>query len=332
MNQETISSEAKRILQHAVVWDNVWPWEPWCGNDFDKLARFRNAGVNVLSITIAGDNHDAGTALKRVAQARRLLQSIDKVKLAESIADVKSAAASGDLAVTLHFEGTRCLDRDIGLIESFYKLGVRHNLLAFNQTNSAGGGCGEAGDGGLSRYGATIVREMERVGMLLDLSHTGYVTSMDAIAIATKPVVFTHSNAHAIAPHWRNLRNDQIDACAATGGLVGVSSSSAYLGEDACTPEALFRHVDYFVQRVGAQHVGLGLDIVFDGAALSDWARGRPDEWPGADDPDWPGFQYGVPEQIAALTDRMLAAGYNETDIVAILGGNYMRICGEVWK
>jgi membrane dipeptidase len=287
----------------------------------------------VLSLTLAGDNHDTGEAMQRVAAARReVFSRPEELLLVESVADIRRARCEGKLGIAFHFEGTRCFQRNLDVVEAFYRLGVRHTLLAFNQANSAGGGCAEKRDGGLTNYGRQLVREMERVGMLLDLSHTGRGTAMDALAMATRPTVFTHSNADAIAPHFRNLKDEQALACAATGGLVGVSSSNEYLGVAQSSPEAIFRHIDYYVELVGPSHVGLGLDVVFDAKALSDWIRTRPDEWPGKDDPGWSGFTYGLPEDGPRVTELMVKHGYSEDSIRKILGENYLRICAEVWR
>jgi membrane dipeptidase len=325
--------DAARLHRDALVWDMVWPLEPWCGNGWDKLGRFQQAGYDVLSVTLAGDNHNIGEATQRVAAARQeVLSRRDELVLVETVDDVDRARTEGKLAVAFHFEGTRCFERNLDVVESFYKLGVRHTLLAFNQANSAGGGCAEKDDGGLSNYGRQLVAEMERVGMLLDLSHTGRRTAMDALEIATRPAVFTHSNADAVAPHFRNLEDAQALACAATGGLVGVSSSNEYLGVEQSNVEAIFRHLDYYVELLGPDHVGLGFDVVFDPVALSDWIRTRPDEWPGKDHPAWPGFTYGLPEDGPRLTGLMLEHGYDEASIRKILGENYRRICSRVWR
>lgn len=328
-----ISDHAERIHRDALVWDMVWPLEPWCGNDWDQLKHFRAAGHNVVSITLAGDNHSISEATQRVAAARKeVLSRADDWQLIERAGDVLRAKEAGKLGVAFHFEGTRCFERNLDMIETFYKLGVRHTLLAFNQVNSAGGGCAEKSDGGLSNYGRLLVVEMERVGMLLDLSHTGRRTSLDALEIATSPAIFSHSNSDALAPHFRNLTDEQALACAASGGLVGVSSSNEYLGVATAGAEAIFRHIDYFVELLGPDHVGVGFDVVFDADALSEWIRTRPDEWPGKDDPAWPGFNYGRPDQLPRVTAMMLDRGYDEVSVRKILGDNYLRICSAVWN
>ncbi|MEX1148203.1 MAG: membrane dipeptidase, partial [Sphingomonadales bacterium] len=332
MNGRAEQSAGAKLYRSALVWDMVWPLEPWCGNDYDKLPQFHAAGVNVISITLAGDNHNVGEAMARVAAARRWLSdNSDRYVPIVGTADVRRAEAEGKLGVAFHFEGTRCFERNLDMIEAFYQLGVRHTLLAFNQSNSVGGGCGEAADGGLTRFGANVIREMNRVGMIVDLSHTGYRTTMEAMEIATRPVMFSHSNSAAVAPHFRNLQDDQVQACAATGGIVGVSSASDYLGVRTSSPEAIFRHIDHYAGLVGARHVGLGLDIVFDNDVLNNWIRSRPAEWPGTDHPDWPGFNYARPDHYVRLTEIMVEHGYREADIRGILGENFLNLCAANW-
>jgi membrane dipeptidase len=327
-----VSDKAAALHENALVWDNVWPLEPSCGNDFATLHRFLGAGFNVVSITLAGDNHNISQAAQRVAAARRKVFDGPSFLLIERIQDVAAAKAAKRLGIVLHFEGTRCFERNLDMVEAFYALGIRQTLLAFNQANSVGGGCAEERDGGLTRFGRSLIKEMQRVGMLVDLSHTGRVTTLDALELAEKPMVFTHSNVNAIQPHPRNLQDEQIKRCAATGGLIGISGSSVYLGDDMGSNEAIFRHIDYVAQLVGAEHVGLGLDLVADADAVNRYIKERPEEWPMAQDPQWPGFRYGSPEQIPGLTELMLKNGYLEANIRAILGENYLRVCEQVWR
>src|SRR5262249_46809782 len=159
--------------------------------------------------------------------------------------DIEAARLSGRLAVGLHLEGTRCFERNLDIIDAYYALGVRHALLAFNQNNDVGGGCAERSDPGLSAFGESVVRRLEAVGMLMDLSHTGHRTTLDAMALARKPCVFTHSMADAVHPHFRNLKDDQIRACAKTGGVIGMSGSGEYIGDLSCSNESILRHVNY---------------------------------------------------------------------------------------
>ena len=330
------AAAAATLYGNSLVWDNVWPVDlkggASVGNDWRKLERFAAAGVGVLGVTLAGDNHNVSQAVELVGWARRhLRENAERYTLVETLDDVFAARAEGKLAIVLHFEGMRCFERNLDLVEPFFALGIRQSILAFNNANSIGGGCAEDNDGGLTSLGRRFVKEMQAVGMLVDLSHVGRRTSLDALEIADKPMLFTHSNVHALCDSFRNLHDDQIDACAASGGLIGVSGSSGYLGDFECRTETLFRHLDYIVQRVGPEHAGIGFDVVYDSAALTDYVRARPDEWPIARDPDWPGFRYAMPEQLRELTALMLERGYGEQAVSNILGGNYVRICRAAW-
>lgn len=321
------------IPSTTIVWDNVWPLEPEAGNDFDSLRRHAQAGVDIASITIAGDRHNSSQALQRTAAARRaILADEDSFHLVQTLDDVFEAKRKKKLGVILHFEGIRCFERDLALIEAFYQLGIRQALLVFNVNNSAGGGCVDLADSGLTRYGRQVVVEMQKVGMLVDLSHAGYRTSMDAMALAEQPCVFSHSDAYALHAHVRNVRDDQIRACASTGGLVGISGSNEYLGDELCSTESMFRHIDYIAQLVGAQHVGLGLDLIADADVVTHFAKSLPDEWPFAADPAWKGFRYAKAEQIRELADQLIRHGYTLQDVNGILGENYIRICKAAWK
>lgn len=331
---ETVNSGAVYpLVADALVWDMVYPLEPSVGNDLDALDRWHATGFNVVSLTIAGDDQNAGEAFRRVAAARNIvLARSDQFHLIYDIRDVGVAKDAGKLGISFHFEGTRCFERDLNVIEAFVRLGVRHTLLAFNSANCAGSGCAEKTDGGLTAFGTRLVCEMQRVGMLVDLSHVGFKTSMDTIEASTRPVIFSHSNVDAVAQSFRNLRDEQIRGCAATGGVVGLSASSEYLGDWNVRPETFFRHLDYIVQMVGPRHVGLGLDVVIDAEAVTSVARSRPDQWPMALDASWRGFRYLQPEALPELVDLMLSHGYGEDAVRSILGKNFERVCLEAWK
>jgi membrane dipeptidase len=327
--------KAKSLVAQNLVWDMVWPvnllWvEPW-GNDWAALDALYAAGVKMQSITLAGDDHGPLDALHLVSWARSYITSHpDKYVLVERVADVDRAMAEGKMAVGLHFEGTRPFDRNLELIETFHKLGIRQTIMAFNAPNCAGGGCALP-DGGLTAYGRSVLKEMERVGMSIDISHTGERTSFDIIEASTRPVVSSHSNAAAIHPHMRNLSDDLAKACVATGGVLGLSGGSDYMGDHLARPETLFRHIDHYTSLVGADNVGLGLGIVNEAEPMNDFARSRPDEWPMATDPNWPGFRYLGAGQIPDLVALMLDHGYSDADCLGILGGNWRRVCKELW-
>ena len=320
-------------LANRFVWDMVVPLAPAVGNTFDLLSRYHRCGHAYVSITIAGDDSGLAVALHRLAAARiELSARSSSLVLATSVEEVLQARRDGKLAVGLHLEGTECLERDVNVIDLMYDLGIRHANLAFNQNNSAAGGCADFGNVGLSRLGRRYLDRMNKVGMLIDLSHISERASFETIEHSSAPVVFTHSNSRALHAHYRNVSDELARACAASGGLVGMSGSSAYIGASGTLAEGLFQHIDHFVQLLGPSHVGLGTDYVVDEVEVSRIFLDRPDEWPVEGSADHRDVKYLAPEDLHLVVEKMQKAGYPDGDIDDILGGNYVRIASRVWK
>ena len=317
--------------ERPFIWDNVVPLAPEVGNDFAMLARYKAAGHSMVSLTIAGDDCGLAEAMHRLARARALIAAhAPDYVLATSVADIRQSHREGRLAIGLHLEGTECLERDVDMLDAMYALGIRHAILAFNQNNSAAGGCMDVDDVGLSRLGRRYLDRMREIGMLLDASHTSRRATLEAMQEVGVPVVFTHSNVDALFPHYRNVTDEQAKACAACGGLIGISGSTMYLGFADTLPQLAFRHIDYLVQLIGPDHVGIGTDYIVDAAATARILASRPDEWP-HDDLSAP-LAYMPPEQIDELIALMERAGYDRGSIAKILGGNYLRIAERVWR
>jgi len=207
-------------------------------------------------------------------------------------------------------------------------------LLAYNRNNRAGGGC-QDDDGGLTPFGRQVIAEMERVGMVLCLSHTGHRTAREAIAVATRPLLFSHSNPSAVHAHPRNIPDDLIRACAATGGVVGINGVGSFLGQvdgrDDISSATFARHVDHVVQLVGPRHVSIALDYVFDLGEIETFLAKMQQTFP-------PELGYSTkpafvaPEQLPEIVQALLDRGYREEDLRDILGGNLMRLARTVWK
>jgi len=213
-------------------------------------------------------------------------------------------------------------------------------LLAYNVRNLAADGCAEPADAGLSNFGRRLIREMNRVGIIVDCSHTGRRSSLEAIELSERPAIFSHSNVQSICPHIRNIHDDQIRACADRGGVIGVVGVGGFLGSVAPSAEDVFRHVDYIASLVGPEHVGLGTDYV-DILPYKDHAKtweARASEvrlWPDSADAwrDPTGTQIPFeetrcfpPEGLASLVDLMVSHGYSESTIHGILGANFRRV------
>lgn len=329
-------SAVTAIPARALVWDQTFPATPTCGSwaaHVGALHRMQASGYNAVSITVASDPDDTLTAIRRIAMWRRFVRdNPDRFLLLLRAEDAEAAKREGKLALGFHFQGTTPFDRDVGLVEVFYRLGVRHALMAYNQKNHVGDGCHERTDAGLSRFGLEIVREMQRVGMLVDCTHTGTRTSLDVFEAAAAPVIFSHSNAAALKDHQRNIGDELARACAATGGVVGVNGIGIFLGDNDDSTDALFRHVDHWVQLLGPRHVGIGLDSVSEPEVLAASVRQQASKYPAGQNYETAELRVCRPEQIPGLADRMAKAGYAEADVADVLGGNWLRLAREVWK
>ena len=329
-------TDPQALHRRAIVWDQIFPATPTCGSwpaHFEALERMSGAGYTAVSITVASDPDDTLAAIRRIAMWRRFVQRQgDRYLLLTQATDVERAKAEGKLALGFHFQGTTPFDRDLGLVEVFYRLGVRHALMAYNQKNHVGDGCHERTDGGLSRFGVELVQEMQRVGMLVDCTHTGRRTSLEVFEIATAPVIYSHSNAAALKSHQRNVEDELARACARTGGVIGINGIGIFLGDNDDSTEALFRHLDHWVQLLGPRHVGIGLDSVSEPAVLAAAVRASAAKYPAGQSYETAELKVSRPEQVPELTERMVRAGYGEPAVLAILGGNWLRLAREVWR
>lgn len=332
--QASVSQQAKNVYDRALVWDNTLPWggAEW-GDADNTLPLFERAGVNVVSLTIASLGLDFENTLRWLAKTNRDIENrSDRMVLCRSVADVEKAYNEGRLAILYNLQETHQFGHDIELIKLFYDLGIRQALLSYNVRNAVGDGCAERTDAGLSRWGIEVVQEMNRVGMIVDGTHTGYRTTMDAMEVAISPFVFSHSNAYAVYPHYRNIRDDQITACAKTGGVIGLNGLGEFYDDHEASSMSIFRHIDHIANLVGTEHIGFGLDYVIDVPMFWNWVEQNPFMWPVNEGQIRTRSKFSQPEQLLEVTDFMLKHGYAESDVENILGGNWKRVCEQVWK
>jgi membrane dipeptidase len=315
-------------LGDPIICDMTLPWFTDYMVDKDiTLPRFKKAGIDFVSLTVSVPENSLNATIRHVARVKaHIAERPDQLRFGKTADEIIAAKKDGKLAVGFHFQGTDPFDGSVELVELFAELGIRHVLLAYNQKNLVGDGCVERTDAGLSRYGVRLIEAMNRSAIIVDGSHTGYRTTMEAMEISTRPFIFSHSNAFALVPHYRNIKDDQIRACAQSGGLIGVNGVNEFLGDSRGSTEAMFRHVDYIANLVGPRHVGIGLDYVKDYDAIWQWIEDNPDLWPDNDGaaPIYP--DHAQPEQVRELAFRMLGAGYSQADVHGILGGNYLRV------
>lgn len=326
-------SRARLLIDALPVWDHhaCMPLRPWDPSFLPQLARHKAAGFDAITVNIGFGEQGPEEHLRMIAALRHwLLARPDEYLLLQAPDDIEHARATGRLAVGFDIEGANALGDQLSLVQLYYDLGVRWMLMAYNQSNRVGGGCQEE-DGGLTPFGRAVVAEMERVGMQVCVSHTGHRTVREVFDVATKPVIFSHSNCAALHPHPRNIPDELIRACAATGGVVGINGVGIFLGHNDISSQTYARHVDHVVQLVGADHVSVALDYVFDARELEEHIEKMRGTFP-------PGLGYELgarfvpPEQLEEIVETLQAWGYSDADLAALLGGNLLRLARTVWK
>lgn len=324
---------AKNVVRSSLVWDNhaCMPLRPTDKNFLPQLARHKAAGATVVILNVSCDCDVVAQPFEMLESFRSwLAERPAEYLIGSTVADIRQAKREGKLAVFFDVEGGIPVQDEPDNLARLYALGVRWMLLAYNRNNRLGGGCQDE-DSGLTAQGRRVLDAMKRVGMVLCCTHTGVRTVRDAMDYMAQPVIFSHSNPRAVHDHPRNIGDDMIRACAATGGVVNVNGIGIFLGHNDNSTETYVRHVRYVADLVGAQHVGLGLDYVFDSKELDDYVTSSPQTFP-------PELGYGAgirmvePERIPAIAEALLASGWSGADLEGFLGANNLRVASAVWK
>jgi membrane dipeptidase len=313
-----------------------------CGTFDERVLRdLRAGGVGCVTVTCAfwEDTDEALDALGRWRELERKFGEL--ITIARSVEAIRRAADEGHTAIVLGFQNSSPFQGRISNVELFAELGVRVAQLTYNNQNEAGGSCYEARDSGLARFGRELVREMNRVGMLIDLSHVGERTSLDVIEASEVPVAISHANPSSLVPHVRNKSDAVLKALAGRDGVLGCAVypniTGAYCSSAASWAELIARAVDL----MGIDHVGIGTDLAHHlTQAELDWMRmGR---WTrqvdfGAGSATNPGVNAAPvwlesPRHFPRITTALRAQGFDELDIEKVTETNWLRLYESVWQ
>lgn len=306
-------------------WPKLYGWqrEPATFTQAEFL-KLRSTGVRVFHPAVepnAPDPYEA--ALRWTTGWNRFLGAHPEYLLrVDAAADFRRARDEGKIGILVGFQNADHF-RTAADVETFHKVGQRVSQLTYNERNRLGCGCKAAQDGGLTPYGAEIVAAMNRVGMVVDISHTADRTSLDAIRVSRKPVLITHSNCRALVAHPRCKSDAVIRAVAERGGVMGITVIPAFVksGQPARI-EHVLDHFDHVVKVAGIEHVGLGSDADVD-AIDPRTNRVRP--------------RYNVlglrhARRVFDLAEGMIRRGYSNQQIELVLGGNFQRALGAIWE
>ena len=300
-------------------------------------AMFRICGITAFhnSVGVGGPNAYDEALQFISAWSGFAGRNSDVFSLVGIAADLDHAKAKHKIAVIMGLQNAEQF-REAKDVKDFYQLGLRCAQLTYNSQNYIGSGSTDRVDGGISDYGVEIIKAMNEVGMLIDVSHSGDRTTLDAIELSPRPIAFTHSNCRALNNHPRLKTDEAIQKLARKGGVMGITGVRNFVKDrEPTTVEDVVDHIDHVVKLVGIEHVGIGTD-----SDLMGYDHMQPDQYAKLkaaykasyafrDKIDTDGFNH--PRKIYDLTDALLRRGYSDSNIQAVLGGNFRRLLGESW-
>jgi membrane dipeptidase len=332
-------TDARHVHESAIVIDSVSPLSA----DGQYLDVYRDGGVTVVTPTVAMGGATASSAIRALGLWHRLFRTRPDLIQVRSGTDIRKAKETGSLGILLAFQGADAIEDDIDLIDAYKSLGVGVMQLTYNVENLLGYGCEEATDEGLTRLGRDAVARMNEANVVVDCSHTGYRTSMEAIEASQAPVIFSHSNAYAVHATPRNITDDLIRAAADTGGAIGGVGYPAFVSNKSQPSlDDMIDHVAYIADLVGIDHVGVGMDYFPGQDGIMPLADAQKmyelllesGHWSPSSYPPPPyTFPEGIetPDLLPALTAGLLKRGFAVSEVKKIVGGNWLRVFEAVW-
>ncbi len=306
----------------------------------EKIFRqMRSGGLDAVHVTISYHENFRETVLNIEKWNRWFEQFPDLIIKGRWAGDVRLARDTGRTAIFMGFQNPSPIEDDIGLVEVLHDLGARFMQLSYNNQSLLATGCYEAEDPGITRMGKQVIKEMNRVGMVIDMSHSADRSTVEAADLSQRPIAITHANLHSWQPALRNKRDDVIRAVTQNGGMMGFSAYPHHLkGKSDCTLSDFCEMIARAAEQFGVQHFGIGTDLCQDQPdSVVEWMRvGR---WskeidygegsaaaPGfPPQPDWFKDNRDFPNFERGLRD----VGFDEGEINGLMGGNWLRFFEE---
>jgi len=290
--------------------------------DDSYVQKLRRGGVSAFFSNVSNSHQTLRETMNSLLTFRRFVEESPDLSFCTSASDIERAIGAGRIGVLATFQDSYCLGYDVDLIELFHTLGVRMVQLTANDRNVIGDGCGEPANAGLSKLGKRLVKTMNQLGILIDLSHVGDATRRDALELSDSPVVFSHGNARGCCDNVRNIADEDVKLLAKRGGVIGATTyPTLCTWEKKPTIDSFLDNVRYMVDLVGIDHVGLGLGQI-EGLDIDDYLAKYPEMY-GVD--PWPEGVESVtawPLILEKLSDR----GFSTEDVAKIAGGNFLRV------
>lgn len=303
----------------------------------------RTSGITAMNVTVS--SRDTTSTLHRMSPwFANVERWPDVFRLVRSLEQLRDAKETGRVGIVLGFQDTTPYEGDISRVGVFHDLGVRVVQLTYNVRNLVGDGCLEPGNAGLSTYGHQLIERLNELGSIVDLSHCGKRTTAEGIKASSAPVGITHTGCNAVAPHPRSKDDEELRAAANRGGVVGIYLMPFLTPGRVPTVDDVVAHIEHALDICGEDHVGIGSDLSITPISGSEeyWSRHR--EFVSrriaagiaapAEDPD---VLFTVPDlnshrRMELLADALAGRGHNDRVIEKVIGGNWARLCGEVWR
>jgi membrane dipeptidase len=321
----------RTLHDDAIVFDGLIVAN-WGREVFESMGR---GGVTAANCTCCVWEGFVDT-MKNIARWNRWFREHgDLIVKARTTADIRRAKAAGRTAIVLGFQNASAFEDQVGYVQVFKDAGVGVVQLAYNTQNFVGTGCYESRDGGLSDFGREVLAEMNRVGILCDLSHVGPKTSEDAILASTRPVAYTHCLPSGLKQHPRNKSDEELRFIAERGGFIGVTMFPPFLKHGTRSTVADYvEAIDYVIGVAGEEHVGIGTDFTQGhGRGFFEWiTHDKGNARRLTEFGELVGLE-GI-ETIADLpnlTRQMQKAGWPERRIRMVMGENWLRLLADVW-
>jgi len=311
------------------------------------LRRLRDGGLTGCNYCLSGawEVEPLQVALHNMAEVYKIASRIsDVVTVATTVKQIRKAKKDNKLALCMGWQRPEPIKRDINLLQILHRIGLRILQVTYQEKNFVGDGCGERTDCGLSNFGVELIKEMNKLGIVVDLAHVGKKTTLETIELSEDPVIFSHNGCTSIEDHQpanlRNKSNEEIKLLAEKGGVIGIIAYSPYLKyENIPTIEDFMKHLDYAVELVGVDHVGIGLDGPAERQAFDPFVEKYPELVPII---PATGKKYvyeniivpelSKPEYLINIARGLVAHGYSDQDIQKILGENFLRVFEKAWK
>jgi membrane dipeptidase len=304
--------------------------------DAPYYERALEGGVTAANVTMASEGQTWDSVLATIESAHNKIAKSSSLMLATTANDVREAKRQGKLAVILGTQGSGAIDTELGRVGLLHRLGVRYIGLAYTGATLLADGCGETRDAGLTFLGKEFIEVVNEQKLILDLSHTGHRSRLEAAALAKNPVC-THSNPYAVNPNDRNTKDEVAKIIAEKGGVMGVTGLVRAVAPKDSTIEHMLDHADYWVKTVGIDHTGIGLDFT---EAYQDayragtvapvdlpWRKLRPDIFGTSEEFFTQEYPRGL-QNIRLLpnfTHGLLERGYKPDDVRLIMGESWLR-------